>query len=734
MGPLVVDTREPALPRAGLHGWRLRLTAAVLLYSALVGCGPPPAHRDLGFLNGTFITDPGVRVFPDRHWRFEESRGYFFRKVGTLLVWVEGDAPEGLSATFAPVGETRRFHFMVSWDGDRLWDRPVAGGRSISVDIPSPALTPGLHRLTIERVRYLDDEADQKLDDNSFSQIDLAEVKNGVTTPVPLNGNAFIASFLDFGVTGQSEYRLDGCLFDGPQRLANRVVCDAESPASFTLENRSREPAVFKVGIGDQAPLEFEVPARGKRGVTFTIPAGEHEFALEVSGYSQGSFLWGAPSLRRLGAGDAPSVFFITLDTTRWDSVAPFSATPDLTPNLRALSAESTVFSNAWAVAPWTLPAHASMFTGLYPSHHGAGVTSEVLYGRWVTLAERYRDDGYVTAGFIGGHMSSSVFGLAQGFSVYHDPVGWEAKGDRVTESALDFIETNSASPLFVFVNYFDPHEPYSAPEKFEMLAGVPGAEHAARDVPIWGDFARGDESAWGAIRDGRAGEDPLGMAFLRATYLAEVAFMDAQLGQVLEKLRELEIYENAMIVVVADHGEFLGERGRYSHSYSLDPELTKIPMLVKWPHQRTRIDVKELVSQIDLFPAVASVAGLEFAASDGIGFSEESMSALEGRPFVLMEEHSSRIHPLPGRMWIANHLFGFQWRERREVVFDDQIRCGVLRDGTWTAAECGMGWEDRAGLLGEKMRATARLPADHELGDLDSTEAEKLRALGYIE
>jgi arylsulfatase A-like enzyme len=623
---------------------------------------------------------------------------------------------------------------MVLWDEERLLDRPVAGGRSVAVDISSSALTPGLHRLTIERVKTLDDEADRKLADNTFSQIELEEVRKSNPATVPVTGNAFIASFLDFGVTGQSDYRLDGCLFDGPQRLVERVACDAESPASFTLENRSREPAVFTIVIGDQAPLEFEVEARGKRRVEFSVPAGEHDFVLEVAGYDNGSFLWGGPALRRLGMGDAPSIVFITLDTTRWDSMAPFSTTPALTPNLRAFAAESTVFSNAWAVAPWTLPSHASMFTGLYPSHHGAGVTGDVLDSRWVTLAERFRDAGYVTGGFIGGHMSSSVFGLAQGFSEYHDPEGWERRGDLVTESALDFIEANAASPQFVFINYFDPHEPYLAPKSFNELAGVPEARRTVRDVPVWCDFARGDEAAWVAIRGGKAAGDPQGLAFLRATYLAEVAFVDAQLGRVFDKLRELEIYDDALIILVADHGEFLGERGRYSHSYSLDPELTKVPMLIKWPQQRTRVDVDELVSQVDLYPAVASAMDLDVPASDGLPFAGTSLSALKGRAVVLMEEHSCRIHPLPGRMWIADHLFGFQRRDTREVIFADQIRCEILRDGAWTSAQCDMDWEDGVNLLGEKMRAVAQLAADHGLGDLDPAEAEKLRALGYIE
>jgi arylsulfatase A-like enzyme len=374
------------------------------------------------------------------------------------------------------------------------------------------------------------------------------------------------------------------------------------------------------------------------------------------------------------------------------------------------------------------------MFTGLYPSHHGAGVADEVLRDDLVTLAEIFRQHGYVTGGFIGGHMSSSVFGLAQGFSYFHDPDGWERRGDTVTDSAIDFLTSNARAPLFMFINYFDPHEPYAAPEPFQELAGVEARRRAAAPVPVWGDFARGDAAAWGEVRAGRAAANPRGLAFLRSIYLAEVAFMDAQLGRVFETLHELGLFDEALIVVVADHGELLGERGRYSHSYSLDPELTMVPLVVKWPGQRRQVNVDALVSHVDLFPAIAAAAGLETPATDGRLFSRQSLSLLEERELVFMEEHASRIHPLPGRLWISDHLFGIQRRRHREVLFDGTISCSARRGQQWMQVPCSSTWEERFAMLSDDMQASARLGADHRAEDLDPREAEKLRALGYIE
>lgn len=728
------ESASAGRPRNPVHRW-IWLIAGTFLCMLPVACERLQAHHDLGFLNRKFVTGDGVRVYPDRHWRSEDGGGMSFRKVGVLLVWVEGEAPQVLRGSFVPEGETSRFHFMALWDDAQLWEQPrTAEGQPLVAEVPSEALTPGLHRLAIERVKLLDEEGDRARAVNSFSRVECELVRDGESAPVPITGDAFIASFLDFGVTGQSLYRLGGCLFDGPQGLVNRFTCDGESQASFILVNRSCEPAIFTVVVGGREPLNFAVPARGSSPIDFEVPPGEHELVLEVAGQQDGSFLWGTPHLQRSDADATSSVFFITLDTTRWDSVAPFSADPELTPNIAGFARGASVFRNAWAVAPWTLPSHASMFTGLYPSHHGAGVTGDVLDGRWVTLAERFRDEGYRTAGFIGGLMSSSSFGVAQGFSVYHDPEGWSAPGDLVTDSALDFIAKHASSPLFVFINYFDPHEPYSAPAEFERRAGVPEAVRSVSDLPIWSSFARGESKAWGAIKNGKASDDPRGFALLRAVYRAEVGFMDSQIGRLFDELRELEIFDDALIVLVADHGEFLGERGRYAHAFSLDPVLTKVPLIIKWPRQRTGTEIEELVSHVDLYPSVASAVEIDVPPSDGRLFSRDAMSALERRAFVLMEEHTCRLHPLLGSMYIADHLIGFQWRDRRDVLFDGRITCDVLRDDAWYPVECDAGWEERTAMLGERMRAAARLSADYEVGDLDPEEAKMLRALGYVE
>ena len=305
--------------------------------------------------------------------------------------------------------------------------------------------------------------------------------------------------------------------------------------------------------------------------------------------------------------------------------------------------------------------------------------------------------------------MSSSVFGIAQGFSVYHDPPGWEVAAEVITDAALSFIDESPSVPQFVFVNYFDPHEPYAAPEKYRKLAGADEAAGVIQNLPVWGPLARAEKGAWNAVRQGKAPYSAPGIEFLTRSYLAEIASMDAQIGRLFDRLRRHGIYDRAMIVAVSDHGEFLGENGLYSHSYRLDPELTRVPLLIKWPGQTESVAVGDLVSHVDLFETVLAAAGLEAASSDGHSL-DRTAAPLGNREMVFMEEHACSIHPLLGPFKIADHLFGLQWRKRREVLAGRDLECRVLEAGTWQPVPCGASWEDRAALLSEQMRSVAQI------------------------
>jgi hypothetical protein len=186
---------------------------------------------------------------------------------------------------------------------------------------------------------------------------------------------------------------------------------------------------------------------------------------------------------------------------------------------------------------------------------------------------------------------------------------------------------------------------------------------------------------------------------------------------------------------VLADHGEFLGEHGFYSHSYRIDPELIEIPCLVKWPGQTEPRTVDLPVSQIDLYPTILELVGLDPGDGEGVDLGPAGAETLARRPSVLMEEHvHPTVHglaPLPALL--GEHLFGEVGHDRRHWAWEGGQRCSVRVDGAWVDEDCAGDWA--AGLAGLRARFGVTEPADvTPAEELDEAEQEKLRLLGYME
>lgn len=310
------------------------------------------------------------------------------------------------------------------------------------------------------------------------------------------------------------------------------------------------------------------------------------------------------------GSGDKrPNILLITLDTTRMDRLGAYGYAGHTSSNIDNLARESVVFTRAVSTSSWTLSAHASLFTGRFTASHGARYDPEGpmlltnaiagpegwdryrargLGSGTVTLAEILSDAGYVTGAVVGGPWLKTVFGLNRGFESYDERNITTVNGrpaTDVTDSALDWIRRNGEHPQFLFLNYFDPHGPYMPPEEFvgrhvmpEMLA------------------------------------DP-GLADLvdQRMYDAEIDYMDHHVGRLLDGLKEMGLYEKTWIIVTADHGELLGEHGKWGHGYYLTEQELRIPLIVKYPfgEEPPRRDSTR-VSLVDLLPVVVTRLGLD--------------------------------------------------------------------------------------------------------------------------
>ncbi|MDY7095696.1 MAG: sulfatase, partial [Acidobacteriota bacterium] len=621
-------------PDEGSRASDLRLWIAslwLLGLFALLGstaCSPDGGASAGPDFGKVFFEGPLIAV-PDHNWSGRnEADGWLFRGSATLRYRIARQPQEPLELFFQPTDTASGHRYRVLWDGEEVLAPAAGDGQDLLATVPPEQLVPGDHVLEIERV-YGGDRSDHE---NPLARLGYRLGDDEVLFDAQqIERYRYLGDFLTVGVTGVGRQKFGGLLHDGPGRGETTVHLDAPGYLHLRGENFSTSPATFMLETAGQTH-SLEVPAMSDRPLRFALDGGTHRLELQAQGVDEGLFLWAEITVEprqeeprqegSKGADDPvdeaseaapPPIFLITLDTTRRDALSPYGEDPAITPVLDAFAQQATVYDRAYSVSPWTLPSHASMMTGLYPSHHGAGVSAQFLGAGTPTLASILRRRGYFTAGFSGGKLCSHRYGIGHGFHRFRNPQGFETSGDEMTADLVRFVEEHQRKQLFVFANYFDPHAMYRAPEPFEQRLRLAEHRKHLEGNPIWQRFDQGNPGAWRKIIDLEAPEaTPEVLAYMRAAYLSEVAFMDAQLGLFFDRLRGLGLYERALIVLVADHGELLGEGGLFSHAGRLDPELTEIPLLIKWPHQSEGRRVDALASPVDLFETIRAAAGVE--------------------------------------------------------------------------------------------------------------------------
>ncbi len=300
-----------------------------------------------------------------------------------------------------------------------------------------------------------------------------------------------------------------------------------------------------------------------------------------------------APSghvLGRLPSGVGPndlSVLLITLDTTRADRIGAYGFADIETPHLDRLAAEGVLFEQAQAVAPLTLPAHSSIFTGEYPPAHGVRDNGGFYLGdEHVVLAEILRDEGLRTGGFVGAFVLDAKWGIAQGFDHYFDDFELgdtvrmalneiERPAGEVTDAALAWLDEAPGARFFSWVHYYDPHSPYEPPEPF--------AER-----------------------------------YRNRPYVGEIAYVDSEVGRLLAWLDENGRARDTVVIVMGDHGESLGEHGESGHGFFIYEGATRVPFIVRAPYDTMRGHrVAEVVRAVDVSPTVFDLLAVEAGQED---------------------------------------------------------------------------------------------------------------------
>lgn len=355
--------------------------------------------------------------------------------------------------------------------------------------------------------------------------------------------------------------------------------------------------------------------------------------------------LVGCVARDRVRSAHRPDVVMIAIDTLRADHLHCFGNDWIRTPHLDALAGDGVRFARCYATAPWTLPSFASIFTGLTPSHHGAiGGMREVLADSFTTLAEHLAGAGYRTYGVASVKWLTIPFGTAQGFN-FELPLASPPKlegGPLVTALGLATFDLPRDKPLFTFLHYFDAHAPYAPPPPFAHMY-YQGDERAPGQPVL--EFLRSPANAApnrdGGLYDWLTGVTDLG--FPAREYAAGVSYTDDHVGQVVAELKRRGRYDDTLIIVVADHGEHLGEHDIwFTHTLPYQ-ETLHVPLLVKLPqgHAAGRV-IDTPVSTLDILPTLLDWLDLPAAEGDGRSLRELVEGRDGGDASLLVAEQGS--------------------------------------------------------------------------------------------
>ena len=404
----------------------------------------------------------------------------------------------------------------------------------------------------------------------------------------------------------------------------------------------------------------------------------------------------------------APNIILITIDTTRADRMGFLGFKGGLTPNLDALAQGSVIFTRAYSQVPLTTPSHAVLLTGTYPQFNHVEDLGSPLGKDLPDLPDILRHHGYHTAAFIGAIIldpkNAMAPGFDRGFDFYDGTFhprrpgessydSQERRAEEVESSAIRWLNRHPQRPFFVWLHFFDPHDPYDPPSPFkERYPSKP--------------------------------------------YDGEIAYTDSVIGNFVKELRRRNLYENSIIAIAGDHGEAFGEHGEERHGMLLYDETVHVPLLVKLPGARSggkRINAR--VGLVDVAPSLLGAAGINPpSAMQGISM----LPLMESTGSVAQEKSEERA--VYSESNYARRNFGWSelhsWRTGKYLYVRAPHRELYDQSSDPLAA---VNLSTSAGAVAEtldvQMTAFLEKTSQQKNGSLmlDPSQAQKLRALGYL-
>ena len=396
---------------------------------------------------------------------------------------------------------------------------------------------------------------------------------------------------------------------------------------------------------------------------------------------------------------DSLNVIVLTLDTTRWDRLGAYGDVNASTPNLDRLASEGVLFEEAIAPVPLTLPSHSTLFTGLLPPRHGVRDNGGyVLDPKHVTLAELLKRDGWQTGAFVGAFVLDAKWGLNKGFDTYHDKFdvskyqtvslgGVSRRAGEVMQNAMPWLEQHANQRFFAWLHFYDAHTPYEAPEPFRSRF---------KDRP----------------------------------YAGEIAYVDFQIGRLLQWLDTKGIADRTIVIAIGDHGESLNEHGEATHGLFIYDATMRVPFIIRAPYDSMRgRRVRATVRTEDAMPTVLDLVGRR--APDGVQ-GRSLVPLMTGQsPTLELDAYSESLY--------ARHHFG--WSELKSLRSGRFKYISATRPELYDLerdpSEKQNLYDERRQLADRMAAELTRLAAEETTtpgpSAVDPETRERLAALGYI-
>jgi len=392
-----------------------------------------------------------------------------------------------------------------------------------------------------------------------------------------------------------------GIVRDNHPRRGNNSVDSSQHGIVFlvTLEKEDREKIIFQKHLNlppgkdklsfTQSFHTLELPPTNKKTSLSIITKGEKPYFA----------YWANPVIYRKKNKDK-NVILISIDTLRADHLGCYGYPKSTSPNIDSLASEGTLFTHPFSCSPWTLPSHVSIMTSLYSIHHQVYYSQEKMDPSLITLAEILRKNNFFTSAFTGGGFVSANYGFSKGFDSYYEGRGGVFhmnSAELIYEAASNWLDKNKNKRFFLFLHTYQPHNPYVSPYPYNtvFLGNNPKWEH----LNLLG-FLGGKKGIYKKLSE-KERRNAIGL------YDGEIHYLDESLiGPLIKKLKNIELYENTMIIFTSDHGEEFFEHGAWDHGHSLYNESIRVPLIIKFPGKKFRgKKITGTVSQVDIMPTI---------------------------------------------------------------------------------------------------------------------------------